>query len=259
MFSTLLKRKPPLDQESIQWIVEVFGWALRNLDSDTFYRDTILVIPTNEHFPGRATSVHDMAGLMFSRTLDYAGMSHWPAYLVQPGSPIPDHPPEISLPTNLRGEATDCVPATNPNHSIPIGYDPKLVNNPEAMIAGFAQVLAHYLGSAVQSEPPGGIRNWPQTTEVLGVFLGFGVLFANTAFNHRPSGCGSCGGPPAERQVFLSQFDITYALALFSVLKQLPTRKVTPHLKRSLRGYFKQCRRDAERHVEALARATASC
>lgn len=252
MFSTLLGTKPPLDEESIQWIFEVFGWALRNLDADTFYRNTILVTPNNEHFPGRASSIHDMASLMFGRTLDYAGMAHWPVRLIEPGSQTPDQPVRISPPADLRGSPPDSVPVPEPNGSIPIGYDPKLVNNPEAMIAGFAQVLAHYLGSAVQSSPPGGIRNWPQTTEVLGVFLGFGVLFANTAFNHRPSACGSCDGPPAERQVFLSQFDITYALALFCALKQLPTNQLTPHLKRSLRGYFKQCRGDVERRTEAL-------
>jgi len=193
-----------------------------------------------------------MASLMFARTLDYAGMSHWPIHLMAPGSPAPNQPLRIAPPIVLRGNTPDSIPTPEPNCSIPVAYDPKLVNNPEAMIAGFAQVLAHYLGSAVRSEPPGGIPNWPQTTEILGVFLGFGVLFANTAFNYRPSACGSCGGPPAERQVFLSQFDITYALALFCALKKLPTNQLTPHLKRSLRGYFKQCRRDVERRTEAL-------
>lgn len=252
MFLKLFRTKPPLDEESIEWIFAVFAWALRNLNADFFYQDSVLVIPTNEHFPGRADSIHAMASLMFGQTAGYAGMSHWPVRLLEPGVGFPEQVPSISVPTNLRGSAPGSVLTREQEAAIPIGYDPKLLNNPEAMIAGFAQVLAHYLGSAVAEAPPGGVQNWPQATEVLGVFLGFGVLFADTAFNHRPSACGSCGGPPAERQVFLSQFDVTYALALFSILKRIPQSEVTRHLKRSLRGYFKQCRRDVARRAAAL-------
>ncbi len=251
--------KPPLDQESVDWIFEVFAWGLRHLGRDRFFGDTRLVLPDNDHFPGRVSSVDEMAGLMFDRTLAYAGMGAWPLTLSGTAAGLPDRIPPAALPTPLRAPSNSqnknspnslAVPAPA---TIPIPYDAKLLNNPEAMIAGFAQLLAHYLGSAVTVPPPGGIRNWPQTTEVLGVFLGFGVLFANTAFNYRPSTCGSCSGPKAERQVALSQYDVTYALALFCVLKSIPNKQVTGPLKGSLRSYFKRCRRDVERRTEALA------
>ena len=257
--------KPPLDEASVAWIFEVFEWGLRHLDSGVFYQHSRLITPSNEHFPGRASSVAELAGLMFERSQRYAGMQRWPLRLVPPGTPLPASLPEVSAPQPLRGGAPDdaaesagALTVAAGDAVIPVSYDPKMVNNPEAMIAGFAQVFAHYLGAAVRAEPPGGIRNWPQTTEVLGVFLGFGVLFANTAYNYQPRSCGSCGGAPVERQVNLSQYDVCYALALFCVLRNIPNREVLKPLKASLRGYFKRCRRDVESRGEALARLAAT-
>lgn len=243
--------KPPIEEETIAWIFEVFAWALRHLGAEIFVHHTILVAPTNAHFPGRASSPGEMAGLIFGHTLRYAGMQAWPVRLVAPGMAAPDEVPRIAPPSPLR--LIDAEPVSRQSAAIPIGYDPQLVAHPEALIAGFAQVLAHHLGSAVREAPPGGIPSWPQTVEVLGVFLGFGVLFANTAVVHRPRSCASCSGPPADREVYLSQYDITYALALFCALKAVPDKAVLPPLRRSLRGHFKRCRRDAERRADAMA------
>lgn len=244
---------PPLDETSIEWIFAVFDWALTHLDASVFQSHTPLLTPSNAYFPGRATNTEELAELMFGHTLAYSGMQHWPILLAHPGErPVGDPTPGL-IPAPLRRfDQDDSAHEASSAAAIRIRYEPQLIKNPEAMIAGFAQILAHYLGSAVPHSPPGGIQNWAQTTELLGVFLGFGVLFANTAFNFRTSACGSCSGPPAERQVFLSQYDITYALALFCTLKEIPNSVVLPPLKRSLRGYLKRCRKDIKRHSDLL-------
>ena len=135
-----------------------------------------------------------------------------------------------------------------------IGYDPQMVGNPEAMIAGFAHSLAHHLGSMAQEPPPGGLQNWPHLTEILGVFMGFGLMFANSAFNVKARSCGSCGGSAPDRYNFLSQYDITYALALFCVLKGIPNRDATPHLKKSLRGFFRSSVKEIRGRTAELER-----
>ncbi|MGB5650137.1 MAG: hypothetical protein WBM59_08640, partial [Sedimenticolaceae bacterium] len=48
------------------------------------------------------------------------------------------------------------------------------------------------------------------------------------------------------RQAYVSQHDITYALAIFSALKGLPQKEVLAHLKKSLRGHFKQASREVK-------------
>ena len=255
--------QPPLDDDSVNWIFEVFDWGLQHLGREVFEQHSALITPSNEHFPGRSNSSAEMAALMFERTLRYAGVQDWPFRLVPPGTPIPSQLPTIVAPSPLRrgdtgsdtgtGTAVQIQQPGDSDGIIPVSYNPGMINNPEAMIAGFAQVFAHYLGAAVREPPPGGIQNWPQTTDVLGVFLGFGVMFANTAYQYQPRSCASCSGPPVERQVNLAQYDVTYALALFCVLKDIPSRQVLKSLKGALRGYFKRCRRDVEKRPEQLA------
>jgi hypothetical protein len=253
MFANLFAPKPPLDEPSVEWILQVFGWALRWFDAAFFRDQTLLVSPTNEHFPGRADSVHGMADLIFRATAGYAGMGHWPLRLLPPDGGVPLAPPLLALPRPLRLASAEPPPARSGGGAIiPIAYDPILVNNPEALIAGLAQTLAHHLGAAAGEPPPGGLQNWPQATEIIGVFLGFGVLFANTAFQFQTRSCGSCGGPSPQRQAFLSQFDLTYALALFCVLKGIPQREAQRHLKKSLRSHFKSCMGDITRREAAL-------
>ena len=245
--------KPPLDAASVDWIFQVYAWALRNFDGEYFRKQTILVIPTNAHFPGRSDSVTAMAELIFRATTQYAGMAHWPLRLLEPGSTLPDTAPKVRMPDRLRAVGEPPSPASQGTDSIPIAYQPALIGNPEALIAGFAQNLAHYLGAAVGEVSPGGPQNWAQATEVLAVFMGFGLMFANTAFNFQARSCGSCGGPAAQRQAYLSQYDITYALALFCVLKEIPNRDLLRHLKKPLRAYFKRCVKDIGARQEGLA------
>ena len=146
-----------------------------------------------------------MAELIFRATTQYAGMAHWPLRLLEPGSTLPETAPKVRMPERLRAVGDPPSPASRGIDSIPIAYEPALIGNPEALIAGFAQNLAHYLGAAVGEVSPGGPQNWAQATEVLAVFMGFGLMFANTAFNFQARSCGSCGGPAAQRQAYLSQ------------------------------------------------------
>jgi hypothetical protein len=251
MLSNLFAPSPPLDETSVDWIFQVFGWSLRNLDGAYFRDHTILVNPTNEHFAGRTNSVGGMAELIFRTVAGYAGMAHWPLRLTEATAVVP----ALTGPVRVNGPLRAAAPARPPASGsalLTVPYEPALVANPEALIAGLAQNLAHHLGASVREPPPGGLENWPQTTEVIGVFLGFGLMFANTAFEFQRRSCGSCGGPAARREAFLSQYDITYALALFATLKRIPQRDVLRHLKSSLRGHYKRCARDLRPRSEAV-------
>jgi hypothetical protein len=257
MFANLFTAKPPLDEPSIEWIFAVFGWALRWFDAGYFRDQTLLIAPTNDFFPGRADSIQGMAELIFHATTGYAGMGHWPLKLMTPEAGLPIAPPLLTLPSPLRGTPSTSADSgvlalTRSGTIIPIAYDPVLVNNPEALIAVLAQNLAHHLGAAAGEPPPGGLENWPQATEIVGVFLGFGIPFANTAFPFQSRSCGNCSGASPQRQAFLSQFDITYALALFCMIKGIPPREALRHLKSSLRPHGKRCLADVARRETDL-------
>ncbi|WP_456406636.1 hypothetical protein [Thiolapillus sp.] len=253
MFSLLFKRKPPLDEASLLWLFDVFGWSFRNFSPAVFYQQTRLVLPTNEFFPGKVSSVQGMAELVFERVAEYAGMGHWPWQVVEQSHCYRDS--GIAPPAGA-GQAFpgDRRLMSAGGQALPVVYDMRHVGNPETLIAGFAHRLGQYLGQTAKEPPPGGVDNWPQATEVVAVYLGFGLMFANSAFVFPSGGCGSCN-TAAPRDNALSQWDCTYALALFTVLKGISPRLVRAHLKKSLRSYFTRCVADVssrERLVQRL-------
>ena len=251
----LFAKKPVLDDASVDWLFEVYAWCLSQFDAAEFSSGTRLVIPSNEYFPGRENSVQGMAALIFERVQHYAGMSHWPLQLMDP-SWCPSSQPALPQIDGSRRGLQALGNEIGQVQSLPVGYDPGMVGNPEALIADFSHSLAQYLAATATVPPPGGLQNWPQATEVVAVFLGFGVMFANSAFNFRTNKCGSCGGARVERTNYLSQYDITYALAIFCALKRIPQGDVLPHLKKSLRGFFKKAVKDIRDREDTLADLT---
>lgn len=249
MFFQFLKTSPLLDETSVQWIFDIYSWALRNFDAKVFFDETILVTPSNAHFPGRESSAEGMANLIFQQVRTYAGMQHWPSRLLdqrlmdESAAEI-SAPPRIQIEGPIRGRAGITNTSVDETQKLVITYRPESLQDPEVLIADFAHTLAHYLGTTAREAPPGGEENWPHVTELLAVFMGFGVMMANSANTTKIRSCSSCSGPAVERENFLSQYDITYALAIFSCLKGIPTREVVKQLKPSLRPFYKKAVRD---------------
>jgi hypothetical protein len=166
---------------------------------------------------------------------------------------MPVESPKIEIKGALRG-SKGIMPTGGAFHQLLIAYNPGQLRDSEVLIADFAHVLAHYLGSMSQEPPPGGVENWPHITEVVAVFMGFGLMMANSANTAKIRSCGSCSGPAVERSNALSQYDITYALAIFSCLKEVPTREVLAHLKKSLRPFYKKAAKEVMNKTKELNR-----
>ena len=254
----IFQNKPLLDEESVDWMLDCYAWALRNFDARVFFKETVLVVPSNEHFPGKDESPDGKARLILEQVKQHAGMESWPVYVADEqefiASNVAANPPKMLCNGTTRGKQALAPQLAEPGERLMVVYQPDLLRNPQALIANYAQMLAHYLGSTAQQPPPGGTDNWPHVTELLGVYLGFGLMFANTAYNVRVSSCGSCQGPSAERINYLSQYDISYALAIFSVLKEIPSKKVTTYLKKTLHPFFKKAIKDVMKREEALSK-----
>ncbi len=248
MFSALFAHKPPLDEETTQWLFQVFDWAL-DAFGGTYFRDhTVLVLPDDRHFPGRAESAEGMAALILGHVQRHAGLGHWPTRLdISPPLAFAT-PPRLTLQGPLR--LADGQAGEGPK--LPIACNPQLVGNPQACIAHLAMQLAHYMGPLARRPPPGSAESWPQVCELLAIYLGFGIEVCNSAHETKVGGCGSCQGPSASREGYLSQYPLTYALALFAQLKGLPAGRVNAPLKPALRPFFKQAYKDVGRRGEWL-------
>ena len=246
MFS-FFQTKPLLDETSIEWMHATFTWASEQFGESFFQEDTQLILPNDRFFPGRADSYQAMAELIFGHVKKHAGMTHWHFELIPNTACLPEHLEQQALdsqniPTPLR--STQSLPTVS-GKPLPVIYDPSQVNNPSAMIAGFAHALAHYLGTQTTVAPPGGTENWPHITELLAVYMGFGLMFANSAYTS-PKSCASCSNTGNKREAYLSQFDITYALAIFAAKKDLTAKQVRPYLNKPLQGFFKHALKEAQ-------------
>ncbi|MGD8592569.1 MAG: hypothetical protein PVF82_07035 [Gammaproteobacteria bacterium] len=255
-----IKTKPLLDEDTTHWLFDAFAWSLKNFDSQVFYQETILVTPSNQHFPGRESSAHGMADLIFEQVKTHAGLKHWPCHLVDNNDPRLNAPAQVMLEGPLRGSQADSNSVNTAQaeeaRQLLVPYNINQLAKPEALIANYAHILAHYLGQTAGELPPGGEPFWPQATELLAIFMGFGVMVANSAYTFR-GGCGSCYNPLAERSAFLSQDEATYALAIFCVLKDIPTSAVLPHLKKYLRPVFKTAIKEIKHKDDELTKLRA--
>lgn len=250
MFAKLFKAEMP-DEDTIAWLFDTYQWAISNFNAEVFFDETQLVTPTNDHFPGTHSSVHDAAVQVFEQVKALAGLQHWPCEVMDQNSCTTLEAPKVLIEGALRGHKGITPTDVPPDQKLVVTYDSTDMSDPEVMIANYAHVLAHYLGSMSKEAPPGGLENWPHITEVLAVFMGFGIMFSNSALKFK-GGCGSCGSHFVDRENYLSERDITYALAIFCQLKNIPARAANKHLKKSLRGYFSQAMKHVASHSNQL-------
>lgn len=234
----LFRSKPVLDENSTEWLFHAYAWALANFGSEIFHQDTILVTPTNRHFPDKSLDTPEQKVLAaFGRVRDYAGMQGWPCELIALNSDMePPRPPNLSSITPRGPQGVVFI--HEERQSIPIAFDPRLIGKPLVLIAVFAQQLAYHLGRTIKTEVPGGEDLRGPASDLLAVFMGFGLFLANSAMTACRGGCSGCA--PVQKLGYLTEGEFVYALAIFCVLKDIQNAEVEPHLKKALQPFFRK-------------------
>ncbi|NOY71798.1 MAG: hypothetical protein GXP14_05380 [Gammaproteobacteria bacterium] len=248
-----LKSRSVVDEDTAVWVFDVFGWSLAEFGADVINQEPVLVVPNNEFFPGKADSTAAMAELIFRQVQKYAGLSYWSCQLVDQHGFQDGLNHTVNVASTPSSELSTTSQSNEKIMAAVIPYHTGQVGTPDTLIAHYASVLAFYLGGMAKTEPPGGQAAHGYAMEVLAIRLGFGVLFANTAYHFR-GGCGKCSGPKVEREIYLSQDEAIYTLALFAALRELPTKQVALHLKPHLRSVYKRAVKDIFRQKSKLAR-----
>ncbi len=250
MFNSLFKPQPLLPEEAVTWLFDGFAWALTNFGTDVFYNETILVEPSNTCFPGQGDSVDEMAKLIVNQVKHFAGLDYLPLRVInhhefdQASAALPD----------MRQVISDMKQGGS--SALPLFFEPQQIANPNAMIANYAHGLAHHLGMLAREPAPCDEAQWPHMMELLAVYMGFGVMFVNTAIPERIS-CGSCRNPAMDRKGALDEMEVIYALAIFCALKEIPAKQAASHIKSYLRPLLKKAIKDVQLRSAALARLKA--
>lgn len=255
---SLFKSSPLIDELEESWILDTFLWAYELFDGQYFDEETQVILPTPAFFPKQLTSLSEMAAYIFNQVVDYSGMQNWPIQLVSPDQ-IKSVPfPTLTFKGRLRGK--DAVPNTvmsqyqdaswpTQNEQVLISFNPNQMKQPQDLIASFSQTLAMVLITNSRQLPPGGEKFVPQASELLGCFLGFGVMLSNTAYHFRGS-CGSCFNAYANRQSVLSEAEVIYVTALVAKLKNHPSNKVNKQLKPHLRSMYKKANKQIDQLID---------
>ncbi len=264
---SFFKTKPLIDQSSADFIFSTVAWVLQNFDHEEFFHRTRLVIPSNECFPGRVSSVDEKAQNIFQHTVRYAGLRHWPFELksmVERDTqsecqlqPVPQDElaliyrhsfPDIDVSEGIYGKE---VPVIITQQPLFVFYNPQQTLKPEDLSASYAHVIAQHLIIQSTLQPPGGMQFFAEASEVLASMMGFGILLSNSAYTFR-GGCGSCYNAMANRQPALTEVDNVFVLALFCRLKGISYKDATAHLKKHLRASYKQAVKQIDQKLERL-------
>lgn len=274
MLSTFFKAKPIIDEASKEWIFDTFSWCIDQLDGDFFKDNSELILPNNTFYPGSSSSVEEMAETIFANTLKYAGMTSWPLALVSAENFSQKPMPQLSFESRLRGESAnvnsmintdlssnarsevsykvegeEIVPSKPAIPTIDIAFHPSQLNQPQDLIAYLAQIQASILVNQNGMLAPGGKEVLAQTIDLVACFMGFGVIFANTAYQFK-GGCGSCNNRNLNRQAALPELETVYALALFCVIKGSDIKPIKKALKSHLYKPFRQAHKEISHYLQ---------
>ncbi len=228
------------DEGTTDWIFDTYAWALEHLGTDVFYQFTDLVLPNDRFFPDKLDETDDVAERLFTRVRRYAGMEDWPCRLVaQEEDANTRIGPTLLIQGAPSGPAGTFSVSGGENPTVEMSYNPSQVRRPEALIATFAHELAHYLIHSIETPPPGGDDFEEHATDLVAVFMGFGVFLANSAFSFSQYTDVDSQGWQTFAQGYLSESQLTYCLAVFLHLKDIDREVVEPYLDNSLHAVLK--------------------
>ncbi len=267
MLSNFFKTKRVIDEASREWIFDTFAWCIDQLDGDFFKENSELILPDNSFYPGSSSSVEEMTETIFTNTTKYTGMTSWPFSLVSADNFAPRTMPQLSFTSRLRGEYANVSAQTRSDvsfkvegkevapsmPSIEIAFHPSQLNQPQDLIAYLVQhqagILVNQHGAMSSYNAPGGKDVLALTIDLVACFMGFGVIFANTAYQFK-GGCGSCNNRNLNRQAALPELETVYALALFCVLKKLDSKPIKKALKSHLYKPFRQAHKEISLYLQ---------
>jgi len=231
-----------LDPDDEEWQVETWRWFLDQFGGLSDLRHSSLILPTRQFFPPTEKTGEGRAEHIFECVKRLARMPDWPCRLIaQP------HRPDLRVSDAVALKPITHSPAGTfgfDGDSVVISYDPADLDNPGQLIATLAHELAHYLLLGLRNDIPGGEDLHEFTTDLLTVYMGFGVFSASAAFHFS----ADSGGWQWSRRGYLSQRAWLFALAVFLELRNETAEQVKPFLKQHLFSDLTDAIRYLRRH-----------
>lgn len=223
-----LRTKPPVKREEYEWLLACFAW-LRTVLDDADIRPE-LVLPGNPELSAAQTAPE-----LFDAVKRLAGMEEWVCRLERFDAPTRPSDPRIVTEVSDAAVGTFSVV----DEEVVIRYSSAMLRQPEALAATFAHELCHYL-LVNAGDPPGGPDLLEHATDCAAVYVGFGVLLANSARTFEQWNDGEWSGWQSSASGYLSEQALVTATAMFAALHDYPWEQARDALKPYLQGDLKK-------------------
>jgi hypothetical protein len=228
--------RPLISEDEQRWMFQCFEWLLRGSGGFGRFSLTIVVLPTDAFFPQRGLRFPELQLALLDQVKAHAGMSTWPCRLFMQE---PDPSPVMSGSVIVQGmPSSPAGTFRRTPDGADISYSPALLRDPMAFVATMAHEMAHYSVSEIPEPHPGGEDAHEVATDMAAVFLGYGVFLLEAAYTVRTFGDARYHGWSTSRQGYLTEAQLLYALAVFTVLLEQEPREIARHLKSHYRPLY---------------------
>jgi hypothetical protein len=242
--------KLPVTEEQRQWVNNGFGRLEKLLGKRRMLEATVIE-PTAEDFPDPYDKTPEAIENLFSRVCEYMRVDRSTVKL----EIFPDETEELRriLPSwsnsggnraaglyihaHERGESTDAV-----DKWMTVAVRSTMLQDPMSLVATIAHELGHVilLGGQLIS---GAEKDQEPMTDLLTVFLGFGIFTANSAARFKQFQSDRKIGWSMQRLGYLDEPVLGYALAKFATERGEDKPTWPKHLSPNVRSDFKNSKR----------------
>jgi hypothetical protein len=234
-----LRPKLPVSEEDRQWVDDGFNRLSRMLGRERMLQAK-LILPDVEHFPDPYDKSESAAEKMLCRICDYMKVDRSKIDL----EIFPDETEELKemLPY-WKGSHNGCaglyVHPDDESHRMVVALRSSQLDDPMALVATLAHELGHVilLGGGLMEHS---VKDMEPMTDLLTVFLGFGIFNANSAARLLKWQNDRKQGWSMQRLGYLPEEIYGYALARFAYERGERQPTWTAHLSTNVRSYFKR-------------------
>jgi hypothetical protein len=222
----------PVGSEEKAWIEDRLRWLTLEFGLERL-RKVRVILPTPEFFPDPYDGSRKAGRRMFKRVCDFMGLNQGGLVLDFYEGEKPLLPDDGEIRHGAAGlyEGGDWEKT--------IWIEASRLSDPLGLVA----TLAHELGHAILLGQQRLSENTPDhepLTDLLTVFLGFGVFTANSRVRSTAWRDGTLEGWRIERLGYLGQEAVGYALSLFARARGEQRPAWASHLCTDVRSYFKK-------------------
>ncbi|GAB5559780.1 MAG: hypothetical protein SynsKO_14270 [Synoicihabitans sp.] len=225
------------DEERAFWLLESYVWLNQSLPPMSQRGPDGIIFPHDTRFARRNTFDHTYAVFLFETVQGMMELSEWPCEL---------HPEfddqkafiDSAKSTGLLGDSKTAGAAgtfrVEEDNRVIITYSTDKLRDPISLAATFAHELSHYLLATIRDEPPTGWKDLEyltDLTDLTAIKEGFGIFLSQSCFQFQQWSDALSGGWSQSNQGYLSESEISFALALYSHLHDVEEEKIAANLK----------------------------